>query len=446
MTFKFERLRATNWSWGNQFGTFIFRLADFLTMVMAWRCCLLRVSRQVSSRFHGCGMSTDASASRSYRNLQKYVIGGMTFTSVAFYYCYRHKVEAFGSFFRSEKVDVSKFMAAPITDAEELEKSEDMKLRMELMILRMQAEVCERLQSLEKETKFKIDRWIRPESLPCQCKDFCSCTLHLQGGGGITCIIQDGQVFEKAGVNISVVHGVLPPQAVQQMRTRGKKLSDGKLKFFAAGISSVIHARNPFVPSLHFNYRYFEVEDENGKKEWWFGGGTDLTPSFLDERDVKHFHKSLKKTCDRFDGGYYPKFKKWCDDYFYINHRGERRGVGGIFFDDLDTPSQQDAFRFVTACAEAVLPSYMTIVERHKDDGYSYADRQWQLLRRGRYVEFNLIYDRGTKFGLFTPGARYESILMSLPLHAKWEYCHEPEPGSLAEKLLEVLKNPQEWV
>lgn len=399
---------------------------------MALRPLVLRVSRQPAllRLSHTCRLSTDASSSsQSYGNLYRYVIGGISFASVSFYYCYRHKAEALGSFFRSEKLDVSKFMAEPVTNAEHLEKSEDMKSKMELFVLQVQADICKRLQSLETETKFTVDRWIRPE-----------------GGGGITCIIQDGQVFEKAGVNISVVHGVLPTQAVQQMRARGKKLSDGKLKFFAAGISSVIHARNPFVPSLHFNYRYFEVEDQDGAKEWWFGGGTDLTPTFLDERDVKNFHKSLKKTCDRFDGGYYPKFKKWCDDYFYINHRGERRGVGGIFFDDLDTPSQRDAFRFVTACAENVLPSYMPIVEKHKDKGYSYADRQWQLLRRGRYVEFNLIYDRGTKFGLYTPGARYESILMSLPLHAKWEYCHEPEPGSLAEQLLEVLRNPREWV
>nr|CAD7265216.1 unnamed protein product [Timema shepardi] len=329
-----------------------------------------------------------------------------------------------------------------------------------------EADFCRALEEEEdEETKFLVDRWERP-----------------QGGGGITCILQDGRVFEKAGVNISVVKGVLPPAAVQQMRARGKSLKEGELPFFAAGVSSVIHPRNPLVPTVHFNYRYFEVQEPGGTtqviivlqsnvssppcfllhsinpflgelihklyfcRQSWFGGGTDLTPYYLDEEDSRHFHSQLKAACDQHDPGYYAKFKKWCDDYFNITHRGERRGVGGIFFDDLEDPDPEKTFQFVTSCAESVIPSYLPLVKKHKDDAYGYHERQWQLLRRGRYVEFNLIYDRGTKFGLYTPGARFESILMSLPLTARWEYMHIPSPDSKEGKLVEILKNPKDWL
>ncbi|XP_050393200.1 oxygen-dependent coproporphyrinogen-III oxidase [Patella vulgata] len=323
------------------------------------------------------------------------------------------------------------WMTDSITDIKTLdEKSDDMRYRMEMMILRIQGDVCRALEHLDGEQKFLIDRWERKE-----------------GGGGITCVLQDGKVFEKAGVNISVVHGKLPPGAIQQMKSRGKKNLEGKdLPFFAAGVSSVIHPRNPHVPTLHFNYRYFEVESSDGSKQWWFGGGTDLTPYYLVKEDVKHFHSTLKSACDKHGKDLYTKYKKWCDDYFYIKHRGESRGVGGIFFDDVEDPSQEEAFRFVRSCAESVLPSYAPIVRKHKSDKYGNAEREWQLLRRGRYVEFNLIYDRGTKFGLYTPGARYESILMSLPLTARWEYCHKPSEGSKEDQLMEVLKSPRDWV
>lgn len=325
---------------------------------------------------------------------------------------------------------VKTFMAEPITAVEKLQNSRNkMRTKMELLVMKTQGDFCKALELLENNgSSFKVDRWFRKE-----------------GGGGITCVLQDGQVFEKAGVNVSVVTGILPPSAIQQMRARGKRMEDS-VPFFAAGVSAVIHPRNPMIPTIHFNYRYFEVENPDGTTQWWFGGGTDLTPYYLDEEDVKHFHDTLKIACDKHDPSYYTKFKKWCDDYFYIVHREERRGVGGIFFDDLDSPSQDEAFQFVTSCAEAVIPSYIPLVKKHKDDGYGYHERQWQLLRRGRYVEFNLIYDRGTKFGLYTPGARYESILMSLPLNAKWEYMHEPKAGSKESQLLEVLKNPKDWV
>ncbi|XP_071478734.1 oxygen-dependent coproporphyrinogen-III oxidase-like [Diadema antillarum] len=321
------------------------------------------------------------------------------------------------------------FMTEPITSLEVLKKEEDMKARMELFIMRTQAKICQALEEIEGEKKFFVDRWQRKE-----------------GGGGITCILEDGQVFERAGVNISVVHGKLSAKAAAMMRARGKALKPGsELPFFATGISSVIHPRNPMVPTLHFNYRYFEVEQE-GESQWWFGGGTDLTPYYLDEEDATHFHRTLKAACDLHDPEYYQKFKEWCDNYFVVEHRGERRGVGGIFFDDIDQPTQDKAFSFIKSCATAILPCYLPIVQKHKDDGYGYDERQWQLLRRGRYVEFNLVYDRGTKFGLFTPGARIESILMSLPQTASWRYMHSPVEGSKEAKLTEILKNPRDWV
>ncbi|KAJ8984716.1 hypothetical protein NQ317_004977 [Molorchus minor] len=297
-------------------------------------------------------------------------------------------------YFQLEKtIDTKDFMATPITPLDKLSSNpDDMKTKMELMILKVQSDFCNALEKEEGNKKFIIDRWDRTE-----------------GGGGITCVLQEGEVFQKAGVNISVVSGQLPPGAVAQMRSR-------------AGISAVIHPVNPMVPTIHFNYRYFEVKSGE-ETQWWFGGGTDLTPYYLDTSDAVHFHKALKYACDKHDKGYYPRFKKWCDDYFNIPHRGERRGVGGIFFDDLDTPGQEECFKFVKDCADAVIPSYIPLVQRHKATKYTNVEKEWQLLRRGRYVEFNLIYDRGTKFGLYTPGARYESILMSLPLTLNGNTC-----------------------
>lgn len=330
-----------------------------------------------------------------------------------------------------QELNFKNFMADPITSKEQLEANRsDMKTKMELLVMKTQADFCRALEFLEEfGTKFKVDRWTRAA-----------------GGGGITCVLQDGNVFEKAGVNISVVHGTLPPNAIQQMRARGKKMQEGSLPFHAIGVSAVIHPRSPMVPTIHFNYRYFEVRNPDGSVQWWFGGGTDLTPYYLNEEDVKLFHSALKTACDKHHPEYYSNYKKWCDDYFVIPHRGERRGVGGIFFDDHDEPNQEAAYEFVKSCADAVIPSYVPIVEKHKHDAYGYAEREWQLLRRGRYVEFNLMYDRGTKFGLYTPGARYESILMSLPLHAKWAYMHEPPAGSKEAQLVEILKNPKDWL
>ncbi|KAM3935716.1 oxygen-dependent coproporphyrinogen-III oxidase, mitochondrial [Leptodactylus fuscus] len=327
---------------------------------------------------------------------------------------------------------VAGFMAPPVTDLETLRRNRsDMKSRMELMIMETQAEVCRALEEEDGGASFIVDRWQRTE-----------------GGGGVSCVLQDGKVFEKAGVNVSVVHGYLSQEAIQQMRSRGKdlKTKDGKLPFCAMGVSSVIHPKNPHVPTIHFNYRYFEIEEADGNKQWWFGGGTDLTPTYLNQEDVVHFHQTLKEACDAHNPGFYPKFKKWCDDYFYITHRGERRGVGGIFFDDLESSSKDDLFQFVRSCAKAVVPCYVPIVNKHKNDSFTPEEKVWQQLRRGRYVEFNLVYDRGTKFGLATPGSRIESILMSLPLTARWEYMHVPPPESREAEILKVLQKPKDWV
>ncbi|KAL6651350.1 hypothetical protein ACP70R_010275 [Stipagrostis hirtigluma subsp. patula] len=317
--------------------------------------------------------------------------------------------------------------------------SGSVRARFEAMIRRVQGEVCAALEEADGGgARFVEDVWSRPG-----------------GGGGISRVLQDGRVFEKAGVNVSVVYGVMPPDAYRAAKgAPGKNgAADGQkagpVPFFAAGISSVLHPKNPFAPTLHFNYRYFETDapkDAPGApRQWWFGGGTDLTPSYIIEEDVKHFHSVQKQACDKFDPSFYPKFKKWCDDYFYIKHRNERRGLGGIFFDDLNDYDQEMLLGFATECAESVLPAYIPIIERRKDTPFNDEHKAWQQLRRGRYVEFNLVYDRGTTFGLKT-GGRIESILVSLPLTARWQYDHKPEEGTEEWKLLDACINPKEWL
>lgn len=294
------------------------------------------------------------------------------------------------------------------------------------MVHRIQDEICKKLQEIDG-VNYRQDEWTRDE-----------------GGGGRSRVFSGGKVFEKAGVNVSVVHGTLSPQAAKSMGG-GHDLGDSDLDFFATGISLVLHPHNPMVPTVHANYRYFERGE--GKKEgsWWFGGGADLTPSFLFEDDAKHFHQIHKNVCDRHEVGNYERFKLWCDDYFYIKHRKERRGIGGIFFDNINQLSQEECFNFVTDCAESFLESYIPIVDRRKNMNFSPKQKEWQQIRRGRYVEFNLVYDRGTTFGLNTNG-RIESILMSLPLTARWEYCHEVNEGSEEDKLLNILQNPNNWL
>ncbi|KAF9416854.1 Coproporphyrinogen-III oxidase [Entomortierella beljakovae] len=318
--------------------------------------------------------------------------------------------------------------------SEGITQNSPMRLRMEEFVKHIQKEITEGLEKVDGEAKFKVDTWTREE-----------------GGGGTSMVMQDGKVFEKAGVAVSVVYGTLPPAAVAQMRAQHPRISasDNEAKpFFATGISCVIHPHNPHAPTVHFNYRYFELggNDEDGEPiSWWFGGGSDLTPSVLYEEDAVHFHKVIKEACDKHDPKYYGEFKKWCDDYFYIKHRGERRGIGGIFFDDLDGKPAEELFGFVKSCGNAFLDQYVPIMEKRKNTPFTEEEKLWQQIRRGRYVEFNLVYDRGTKFGLLTPGSRIESILMSMPLTARWEYMHEPKIQEQA-KLLEVLKTPRDWI
>lgn len=308
-----------------------------------------------------------------------------------------------------------------------------MRLRMEEFIKEQQKEIVAELEKVDGK-KFRFDTWTREN-----------------GGGGISSVLQDGNVFEKAGVNISIVYGTLPRPAIEQMRVNHKAIDPtvDSLEFFAAGLSMVLHPINPMAPTVHLNYRYFETANADGTSNaWWFGGGTDLTPSYLFDEDAVHFHKTIKEACDSHDKSYYPRFKKWCDSYFSNKHRNETRGIGGIFFDDLDETEkdQENTFAFVQTSLKAFLPSYLPIINKRKDMPYTEKEKEWQQIRRGRYVEFNLVHDRGTAFGLNTPSARVESILMSLPLTARWMYMHEPELGSREQRLVDVLRAPKEWV
>lgn len=309
-----------------------------------------------------------------------------------------------------------------------------MRERMEALVRLKQQQITDAVASLDNVT-FHTDTWVRAE-----------------GGGGLSMVLQNGQTFEKGGVNISVVHGTLPPQAVQRMRADHKNLqgssSDGSVKFFACGLSLVIHPHNPFAPTTHLNYRYFETTDPVTEEvtSWWFGGGADLTPTYLNEDDAVNFHLRHKEALDKHDTLLYPKWKKWCDEYFFIKHRNETRGIGGIFFDDFDEKDPNEILQIVESCFDAFIPAYIPIVAQHKDDAFTPEQKNWQQIRRGRYVEFNLVLDRGTQFGLQTPGSRVESILMSLPATASWVYDHHPEPGSEEEKILKVLKQPVDWV
>ena len=259
-----------------------------------------------------------------------------------------------------------------------------------------------------------------------------------------------GNVWEKAGVALSVVHGTMPyqtfltanPAAAKRAAEEGKAGPDGdEIGYFATGLSCVMHPRNPMAPTMHFNYRYFETEGG----VWWFGGGTDITPSYLFEDDMAHFHGTYKGVCDKHDPEYYAKFKKWADEYFYIKHRGETRGLGGIFFDDQNDREAETIFAFSKECLDSVVPAYLPLVKKHKDDEFTTKQKEWQQMRRGRYVEFNLVYDRGTVFGLKT-GGRIESILMSLPETARWEYNHKVQDGTPEADIMDAFKNPREWV
>lgn len=292
-------------------------------------------------------------------------------------------------------------------------------------IRNLQNTITSRLEEVDGKATFKEDLWKRPE-----------------GGGGRTRVLEHGAVFEKGGVNISEVHGKLPETMQQYF---GVKDAD----FFACGLSLVLHPINPMVPTVHANWRYFEMYNAEGEiVDQWFGGGQDLTPYYLFEKDAKHFHNICKSACDTHNKSFYPTYKARCDEYFYNSHRDESRGVGGLFFDYCkvsDEMSMQDWYNFVTEVGDSFLEAYIPIVEQRKSLSYTKAQKDWQEIRRGRYVEFNLVHDKGTLFGLKTNG-RIESILMSLPPKVQWVYDHQPDAGSEEEKLLNVLKNPRDWV
>ena len=287
----------------------------------------------------------------------------------------------------------------------------------------LQDRICQALEEEDGKAQFEEDLWDRPG-----------------GGGGRTRVIRNGAVFEKGGVNISVVHGELP-KAMQE------KFGVDAHNFFACGLSLVIHPKNPKVPTTHANFRYFEMYDFEGKKkDAWFGGGIDLTPYYVFEEDCINFHKTIKSACDLHDTAHYPRFKKECDEYFFNSHRNEARGIGGVFFDYLKgdaSKTEEEWMKFTKEVGDSFIPSYVPIVAKRKTTPYNESNKEWQEIRRGRYVEFNLIHDRGTLFGLKT-GGRTESILMSLPATVRWEYDHHPEEGSEEAKLLEALK-PKDW-
>jgi coproporphyrinogen III oxidase len=289
----------------------------------------------------------------------------------------------------------------------------------------IQDEICRSLEAVDGKAKFEEEKWERDG-----------------GGGGRTRVIQNGNVFEKGGVNFSAVYGQLP--AVMQ-----KALKVDKDEFFATGVSIVIHPNHPLVPIIHMNIRYFEMLAGEGQESIrWFGGGIDLTPHYIFDEDAKYFHNQLKAVCDQFNADFYARFKQWADDYFYIKHRDETRGIGGIFYDKLvaaDDLSWETIFVFSKALGRSFIPTYTELVNGNRNKPFTDDQQQWQYQRRSRYAEFNLVYDAGTKFGLETNG-RIESILMSLPPTAKWLYNYQPQPGSEEERTLSLLKKGIDWV
>ncbi len=284
----------------------------------------------------------------------------------------------------------------------------------------LQDDICRQLEEADGQGKFQEDLWERPG-----------------GGGGRTRIFQ-GQHIEKGGVNFSAVHGDLPEKIANALQIEGKP------QFFATGVSIVLHPHNPHVPIIHMNVRYFEMSTGT----WWFGGGIDLTPHYIVEEDAQFFHQKLKAVCDKHHTAYYPKFKKWADDYFFIKHRNETRGIGGIFYDRLsnnDGFTKAQRFEFMQDVGNAFCEIYIPLLQKSKDKTITDQQKEWQYLRRGRYVEFNLVWDKGTKFGLDTNG-RTESILMSMPPHANWQYQYIPAEGSAEARTLELLKKGIDWV
>ena len=291
-----------------------------------------------------------------------------------------------------------------------------MKKRVQTYFQQLQNSICKKLEKADGKELFFEDEW-----------------QHNESGGGKTRILQNGNVFEKTGVNFSAITSSLS-------ESLAKKLNVQKQNIFATGVSLVIHPYSPMIPTTHLNVRFLQLENGDA----WFGGGMDLTPYYLFNEDAQHFHSVLKSVCDKHDKSFYPRFKQWCDEYFFLKHRNESRGIGGIFFDYLKGDLEK-IFAFVQYVGNSFLEAYIPIVEKRKHELFSKQEKEWQLIRRGRYVEFNLVYDRGTLFGLETNG-RTESILMSLPPEVKWKYNFVPKKNSREEKLLQALQQPKQWI
>ncbi|MCL1143876.1 oxygen-dependent coproporphyrinogen oxidase [Shewanella gaetbuli] len=290
-------------------------------------------------------------------------------------------------------------------------------------LLSLQKNICRRLEALDGKATFNAESWTREE-----------------GGGGTSMVLTKGSVFEQAGVNFSHVMGASMPASATAHRPELAGRS-----FEAMGVSLVIHPNNPYVPTTHANVRFFIARKEGADPVWWFGGGFDLTPYYPFEEDVISWHQTAYDICAPFGADVYPKYKKWCDDYFFLPHRNETRGVGGLFFDDLNAPGFEQSFAFMQAVGNGFIEAYEPIVERNKALEYQDEERQFQLYRRGRYVEFNLVYDRGTLFGLQT-GGRTESILMSMPPLVRWEYGFTPEEDTPEAELYDYYLKPQDWL
>lgn len=289
----------------------------------------------------------------------------------------------------------------------------------------LQTSITQGIEKADGKAKFIIDDWVRDNS---------------DGGGGRTMVLSNGEVFEQAGVNFSEVAGDSLPASATAHRPElaGRN-------FRAMGVSLVIHPHNPYVPTSHANVRFFIAEKPGEESIWWFGGGFDLTPYYANKEDCMHWHQVARQACEPFSDDCYDKYKQWCDDYFYLKHRSEARGIGGLFFDDLNQPDFETAFAFMQSVGDHYLTAYLPIVKKRKAIEYSEQQRKFQLYRRGRYVEFNLVYDRGTLFGLQS-GGRTESILMSLPPVVNWQYNYQPEPGSPEAELTDYYLKPRDWL
>jgi coproporphyrinogen III oxidase len=290
-------------------------------------------------------------------------------------------------------------------------------------LMALQDSTCQQLEKADGAEEFQEDSWDRPG-----------------GGGGRSRILKNGAVFEQGGVGFSHVYGEKMPASATAHRPE----LEGR-DFNACGVSLVLHPKNPFVPTVHMNVRFFIAQKEGEEPVWWFGGGFDLTPFYAFEEDVVGWHKTAKQALDSVDEAFYPEYKQWCDDYFFLKHRNEARGVGGVFFDDLNDRPFEECFSVIKAVGDAFTKAYLPIVERRKETPYTEQHRDFQLYRRGRYVEFNLVWDRGTLFGLQT-GGRTESILMSMPPLVRWEYNWNPEPGSAEEQLTSYYLQPRDWL